>query len=754
MLLPLLALAALGATAAALPAQQVVLTAPFTLSPLATSAAPHDSSFTPLLPPAIPLAVKSPYLNAVLSAGGEGGSKGYLAGSWARHWPVHYPGSPKDYRLSWAGLISIDGETFEFLGAPLSDPASGFSSPKQAKQLAFEYTATRSIFSFQAGGVEFNATFLTTVTPNDYVRQSLPFSYLILDIDAGTVKNKTVTVYTDISGEWASGNSDSEITWEYTCRSGVGAHLISRKTPQPFTEFAEQAEWGKAVYATSLVDGVVAGSGSASSLRKQFVQHGRLAGSQNFRYRRINDDQPVFGFSAPLNKKSSSVVFTIGHVRDPYITYITPHGQLPVSGLWTTRFPDYFDALVFFQSSAARHLSEAVRFDARLRADAQRISGDSYAAIVELSTRQAFATLEVTNGVTEDWKEDKEGGVFVTLKEISSNGDAQTIDVIFPLHPILLYTNPTLLALLLEPLLVYTRSGMYPNRWPVHDLGTYPVFRGYNDGSDEPMPLEEGGNMLWMALAYYQLSGDRPWVEKNYDVLKQWTAYLIDDGLVPAEQLSTDDFAGALANQTDLAVKAIVGIGAMGELAKQVGRFTDHVHFSSVAKAYVVEWSKMALTEEGGSLHAKLAYQDEGSWGLLYNLFGDRLLGLDLFDRSLYKHQADWYRGKAEKYGVPLDSRHPWTKSDWELFAAASATDPQTRDLFVDKLVEYLKAGKVDAAFPDLYETPTADFPGRGLDWPVLFLSRPVVGGHFALLALEKTLGREGYAKAFGGEKP
>jgi len=108
------------------------------------------------------------------------------------------------------------------------------------------------------------------------------------------------------------------------------------------------------------------------------------------------------------------------------------------------------------------------------------------------------------------------------LKEISSNGDMsvsalsvsrmdasssqnahlrlQTIDVIFPLHPILLYANPTLLALLLEPLLVYTHSGLYPNRWPVHDLGTYPNATGYNGGNDEPMPVE--GQSFRASLRY------------------------------------------------------------------------------------------------------------------------------------------------------------------------------------------------------------------------------------------------------------
>lgn len=79
---------------------------------------------------------------------------------------------------------------------------------------------------------------------------------------------------------------------------------------------------------------------------------------------------------------------------------------------------------------------------------------------------------------------------FANSRACSVNPCRQTIDVIFPLHPILLYTNPTLLALLLEPLLTYTHSGLYPNRWPVHDLGRYPNATGYNSGNDEPMPVE------------------------------------------------------------------------------------------------------------------------------------------------------------------------------------------------------------------------------------------------------------------------
>lgn len=44
------------------------------------------SSFSPARPPALPLAVKSPYLSTWVEAGSDGGNGGYLAGRWARHW--------------------------------------------------------------------------------------------------------------------------------------------------------------------------------------------------------------------------------------------------------------------------------------------------------------------------------------------------------------------------------------------------------------------------------------------------------------------------------------------------------------------------------------------------------------------------------------------------------------------------------------------------------------------------------------------
>ena len=89
------------------------------------------------------------------------------------------------------------------------------------------------------------------------------------------------------------------------------------------------------------------------------------------------------------------------------------------------------------------------------------------------------------------------------------------------------------------------------------------------------MQVEESGNMILMTLHWAQLVGAKvatPFLKARYRILSQWAEFLIEDSLIPAAQLSTDDFAGVLANQTNLAIKGIEGIAAMGEIADMIGQ--------------------------------------------------------------------------------------------------------------------------------------------------------------------------------------
>lgn len=107
----------------------------------------------------------------------------------------------------------------------------------------------------------------------------------------------------------------------------------------------------------------------------------------------------------------------------------------------------------------------------------------------------------------------------------------------------------------------------------------------------------ESGNMIIMALSYAQKTGDKThltqyvsnqlflsylskYLSLQTALLDQWTQFLITDSLIPGDQLSTDDFAGHLVNQTNLAIKGIVGIKAMSQIASLVGDTAKSANYS------------------------------------------------------------------------------------------------------------------------------------------------------------------------------
>jgi hypothetical protein len=89
-------------------------------------------------------------------------------------------------------LIRVDNNTFTWMGAPRDVEA--------ASQVAFEYTSTKSIFTIEVDDkVSVKVTFLSPITPTDFKRQSLVFSYMNVDVSSLDGKNHDVQLYTDIS---------------------------------------------------------------------------------------------------------------------------------------------------------------------------------------------------------------------------------------------------------------------------------------------------------------------------------------------------------------------------------------------------------------------------------------------------------------------------------------------------------------------------------------------------------------------------
>jgi hypothetical protein len=242
------------------------------------------------------------------------------------------------------------------------------------------------------------------------------------------------------------------------------------------------------------------------------------------------------------------------------------------------------------------------------------------------------------------------------------------------------------------------------------------------------MPLEECGNMIIMTLAYANRTGDVQYLVDHYPKLSQWAEFLVDEALIPAEQLSTDDFAGTLVNQTNLALKGIIGLKAMAEIALLSGNVDI---FSATAEDYLTKWQGFAINRAADPPHTTLSYGDADSHGLLYNLYADKLLGLNFVPQSIYDMQSAFYPTVALEYGVPLDTRHTWTKSDWEMFVAAISS-PETQTMFIQKLANWIGTTTTHLAMTDLFDAGTSGWPDNGPQ----FKARPVMGGSFSLLAL------------------
>ncbi|KAG6182265.1 hypothetical protein E4U36_003461 [Claviceps purpurea] len=671
---------------------------------LLSSCVDADTTFSPARPPAVPLAVRSPYVN-LWANGQEDGSHPMLAGQWPRFWTTGVQ--------AWQGFIMVDGQVYNWMG--------GHPGAPNVEQISVDYTSTRSNFNMSvAGKVAMNIEFMSPVYPEDLRRQSIPFSYMNVAVRSLDGASHSVQLYTDVSGEWASGDVNAVVNWETKSTSGIRSHKFYKAKQSEFQEDGDNAAWGNWYYSTAEHQGVTYKIGADVDVRGHFFNQSKLDNKVDTQFRAVNDRWPVFAFSRDFGnvKSTVSALFTIGVAQKNAIQF-TGQADQPqaVPSLWTSYFSEQ-DMVTFFYNDFVDAGHASNRLDLRIQRDSVAAGGQDYATMTTLVVRQVFGALAYS-GTSEN--------PLIFLKEISSNSDIQTVDVIFPAFPILLYLNPDLLRYLLEPLLINDRYH-YPNNYAQHDLGRFPRANGYPKGNDEAMPLEECGNMIIMMLALAQRKNDNKYLADNWDLLVKWAQYMIDDAKIPAQQLSTDDFAGHLANQTNLAIKGIIALQAMSEIATRAGHRGDSTKYANYAKEYLAFWTEHGVNKADG--HSMLQYDNPASYGLLYNIYPDKVLGLDFIPQDIYDMQSNFYLKNQKKYGVILDTRNVWTKTDWEMFAAAVAK-PDTKRMFISKIARWINETPTWRAMTDLYDVNTGGYPG-GLQ----FTARPVMGGLFSLLAL------------------
>ena len=659
----------------------------------------------PFRPPAVPLVTHDPYFSAWS-----------FNSNLTDDWPKHWTGATH----AMCGMIRIDGKPYRWIGAaPRDVPAM--------TQKSVQVLPTRTIYEFEQDGVGLTVTFLTPALPHDLDVLSRPVTYVGFSFKASDGNVHDVEGYFDVTAEWAVNTADQQVTWSRDT-AGTLTLLKVGTTQQPVLAKRGdnlRIDWGHLYLAFEGADGIQSAIASDEACRGAFVSTGVTAKADDEQKpRRANDRWPVLSISGGVIKVSDEPIRAaiVLAYDDEYSIEHMGQKLRP----WWRRAPDANIKSVL--ETAADQLAElhdkCKAFDEELMADAKQVGGEDYARLCALSYRQCLAAHKLVASA------DGKTPLYFS-KENFSNGCIATVDVTYPSAPMFLLMNPTLLRGMTTPILDYAQnSGRWKFPFAPHDLGTYPKANGQVYGGGErtekdQMPVEECGNMLILLAAIAHADGNADYAKPYWPTLTQWANYLKEKGLDPENQLCTDDFAGHLAHNTNLSLKAIVALASYSKLAQALGKTEEATTYRKLAEEMAAKWQQMANDGD----HYRLTFDKEGTWSQKYNLVWDKLLDLKLFPKEVAQKEIAFYKTKLNKFGLPLDSRvdsrrNPpahYTKLDWIVWSATLADNRADFDAIMQPSYDWISAGPTRVPLTDWYDTLT----GRQMG----FQARSVVGG-------------------------
>jgi hypothetical protein len=277
---------------------------------------------------------------------------------------------------------------------------------------------------------------------------------------------------------------------------------------------------------------------------------------------------------------------------------------------------------------------------------------------------------------------------------------------------------------MLNPIFYYVESGKWEHHFAPHDIGVYPIANGQI--SETFLPVEESGNMLILAAAIATMEGNARYAELHWKTLSQWADFLVEKGFDPEYQENTDVFTGYSAHNANLSIKAILGIASYGRLADMLGHNDAVRKYTALARQMTLEWVKRA---DNGD-HYRFAFDQEGTWSQKYNLVWDKIMKINAFPHEVPENEIAYYLTIQNKYGLPLDSRHQYTKADWIVWSATLARNTADFQQLISPLYRFVNETTDRIPMSDWYWT---DKPEH-----VSFRARSVLGGYFIKMMEEK----------------
>ncbi len=613
---------------------------------------------------------------------------------------THWTGVKKKLR----GIITIDGEKYRFLGRPTCR-----TMPLTASCV----TPMSTRYTFRTAGVQLVVRFTSPLLLDDMDILSTPITYITFDVTAVDGRTHDVSVEFQVFADIChSGEYEPEIRSDFFAEDGLNYGYMGQMRQKVLGGSGDHAtcDWGYVFLASA--DGI--------------------------------DEAPErLDIMLRYQKKAKGdfhALLLIGYDEVASINYF---GRL-LPSYYARNGKTITQALREFYDRRDELLSRCDCFDEALLAEAKSKGGEDYALILSAAYRQTVAAHKLVADV--------DGKLLFISKENDSNGCAATVDVSYPSVPLFLMYQPELVRGMLRPILKFARMPVWTYDFAPHDAGRYPILNGQVYGAHlrakhqatgavhapyylypatvdayqihKQMPVEESADMLLMLAACGRADGDYTLAKDNLDLLRQWCQYLLEFGDDPGEQLCTDDFAGHLARNVNLSAKAIMGVAAFGQILEALGQVQESADYFRRAKCMADSW--LTRADVGG--YTSLTFDGIG-WSMKYNLVWDRLFGFNLLSDDFYQREISSYIKRMGRYGLPLDSRATYSKTDWIMWTAAMAPDDIFSE-FVAPLANYLRESESRVPFSDYYDTETGLYEK--------FIGRSVQGGLFMPLLMDR----------------
>ena len=575
---------------------------------------------------------------------------------------------------------------------------------RTAAQTGVDVQATQTRYTFTCGDVDLRLTFTAPLMPEDLELISRPVNYISYTITSNDGKAHDTELYLEASPRWALDQPYQESVGERFEQQGLLFVKAGSKEQNILAKSGDdlRIDWGYFLLATEADAATSASLGTSEELRRAFVE-----GTPAPDAAKGENERATMAFTRKLGTtKEARGKWLIGYDDIYSIQYFGENLRPYWNAAGDHTIVDEFRAA---HEEYDELIGRCCAFDRELMTRATEAGGRKYAELCALAYRQSFAAHKLVKG--------PDGELRFFSKENNSNGSIGTVDITYPSAPMFLLYNPELAKGMMNHIFDYSESGRWTKPFPAHDVGTYPRANGQTYGGD--MPVEEGGNMLILTAAVCAAEGNADYAEKHWETLTTWTDYLVEKGLDPENQLCTDDFAGHFAHNANLSIKAILGIAAYGRIAEMLGKDDVAQSYTAKAREMAARWAEMA--DDGD--HYRLTFDKPGTWSQKYNIVWDKLLGLGIFPDSIARKEIAYYLTRQNRYGLPLDSRETYTKTDWIVWTATLAEDPATFEAFISPLYDFMNETVDRVPMSDWVYT---DKPNRRG-----FMARSVVGGYF-----------------------